>query len=56
MTIKPDIMFVFLLQSDRSCDDDERGSLYHRIYSKLLRRRIARANYGYHSEAEPAAS
>lgn len=41
MTIKPDIMFVFLPQSDRSCDDDESGSLYHRIYSKLLRRQIA---------------
>jgi hypothetical protein len=41
MTIKPDIMFVFLPQSDRGCDDDESGSLYHRIYSKLLRRQIA---------------
>ncbi|MFQ3638233.1 MAG: Piwi domain-containing protein [Cyanobacteriota bacterium] len=41
MTIRPDIMFVFLPQSDRSCDDDESGSLYHRIYSKLLRRQIA---------------
>lgn len=41
MTIKPDIMFVFLPQSDRSCDDNESGSLYHRIYSKLLRRQIA---------------
>jgi hypothetical protein len=41
MTIKPDIMFVFLPKSDRDCDDDESGSLYHRIYSKLLRRQIA---------------
>ena len=41
MTIKPDIMFVFLPQSDRGSDDDESGSLYHRIYSKLLRRQIA---------------
>jgi hypothetical protein len=41
MTIKPDIMFVFLPQSDRGRDDDESGSLYHRIYSRLLRRQIA---------------
>jgi hypothetical protein len=41
MAIKPSIMFVFLPQSDRGCDDDESGSLYHRIYSKLLRRQIA---------------
>ncbi len=41
MTIKPDIMFVFLPQTDRGSDDDDSGSLYHRIYSKLLRRQIA---------------
>jgi argonaute-like protein implicated in RNA metabolism and viral defense len=41
MTIKPDIMFVFLPQSDRGSDDDASGSLYHRLYSRLLRRQIA---------------
>lgn len=41
MTVKPDIMFVFLPQSDRGSDDSDSGSLYHRIYSKLLRRQIA---------------
>lgn len=41
MTIRPDLVFVFLPQSDRDCDDDESGSLYHRIYSRLLRRQVA---------------
>lgn len=41
MTVKPDIMFVFLPQTDRGSDDDDSGSFYHRIYSKLLRRQIA---------------
>lgn len=41
MTVKPDIMFVFLPQTDRGSDDDDSGSLYHRIYSRLLRRQIA---------------
>jgi argonaute-like protein implicated in RNA metabolism and viral defense len=41
MAITPDIVFVFLPQSDRDSDDEDSGSLYHRIYSKLLRRQIA---------------
>ncbi len=41
MIIKPDLMFVFLPQIDRGSDDDDSGSLYHRIYSRLLRRQIA---------------
>ncbi|MCU0549134.1 MAG: hypothetical protein MUC48_07280 [Leptolyngbya sp. Prado105] len=41
MVVKPDIVFVFLPQNDRGSDDTDSGSLYHRIYSKLLRRQIA---------------
>ncbi len=41
VTIKPDMMFVFLPKGDRTRDDDESGSFYHRIYAKLLRRQIA---------------
>ena len=39
--VPPDIVLVFLPQSDRTADNDEGGSLYQRIYSQLLRRRIA---------------
>lgn len=41
MVVPPDIMFVFLPQSDRTSDDEDSGSLYHRIYSRLIRRHIA---------------
>lgn len=41
VAVPPDIVFAFLPQSDRGADDDDSGSLYHRIYSRLLRRRIA---------------
>lgn len=41
LTIKPDLVFIFLPQSDRERDEDDYGSLYHRIYAKLLKRGIA---------------
>ena len=41
MAIPSDLYLVFLPTIDRSADDSESGSLYHRIYSKLLRRSIA---------------
>ncbi len=41
LTIKPDLVFIFLPQSDRERDEDDNGSLYHRIYAKLLKRGIA---------------
>jgi hypothetical protein len=41
ITIPTDIVLVFLPQSDRTADNDEGGSLYQRIYSQLLRRKIA---------------
>jgi argonaute-like protein implicated in RNA metabolism and viral defense len=41
ITIPPDIVLVFLPDSDRNADSDEGGSLYHRVYSQLLRRGIA---------------
>lgn len=41
ITIPTDIVLVFLPQSDRAADNDEGGSLYQRIYSQLLRRKIA---------------
>lgn len=41
ITVPPDIVLVFLPQSDRTADNDEGGSLYQRIYSQLLRRKIA---------------
>lgn len=39
--VPTDIVLTFLPQSDRKTDDEEGGSLYHRIYSKLMRRGIA---------------
>ena len=41
LIIKPDLVFIFLPQSDRERDEDDHGSLYHRIYAKLLKRGIA---------------
>ncbi len=41
MAIPSDLYLVFLPTIDRAADDSESGSLYHRIYSKLLRRGIA---------------
>jgi Piwi domain len=41
IAVPPDMVLVFLPQSDRNSDNDEGGSLYQRIYSQLLRRRIA---------------
>lgn len=41
VTVPPDIVLVFLPESDRNDDNEEGGSLYHRIYSQLLRRGIA---------------
>jgi Piwi domain len=41
LIIKPDLAFIFLPQSDRERDEDDNGSLYHRIYAKLLKRDIA---------------
>ena len=41
MVVPTDIFFVFLPTDDRGADNSESGSLYHRIYSKLLRRGIA---------------
>ncbi|AFY97140.1 Piwi domain-containing protein [Chamaesiphon minutus] len=37
----PDLVFIFLPQSDRDRDDEDGGSLYYRIYEKLLNRGIA---------------
>ncbi len=37
----PDIVLAFLPQSDRKADEEEGGSLYHKIYDLLLRRQIA---------------
>ncbi|PIG93374.1 Piwi domain-containing protein [Gloeocapsopsis sp. IPPAS B-1203] len=39
--VPPDIVLVFLPESDRTADSDESGSLYYQIYSQLLRRGIA---------------
>ena len=39
--VDPDIVLVFLPECDRNNDNREGGSLYHQIYSWLLRRRIA---------------
>lgn len=36
-----DIVLTFLPQSDRNTSQEDGGSLYHRIYSRLLRRQIA---------------
>lgn len=41
MEIKPEIVLAFLPQSDRNADEEEGGSLYHKIYDLLLRRQIA---------------
>ncbi|MEH2026245.1 Piwi domain-containing protein [Nostoc sp.] len=41
MEIKPDIVLAFLPQSDRNADEEEGGSLYHKIYDLLLSRQIA---------------
>ncbi len=41
MAIPSDLYIVFLPTIDRAADDSESGSLYHRIYSKLLRRELA---------------
>jgi hypothetical protein len=37
----PDIVLTFLPQSDRNADDDDGGSLYHKIYDLLLQQQIA---------------
>jgi hypothetical protein len=37
----PDIVLIFLPESDRSADKDDRNSLYQFAYSHLLRRQIA---------------
>lgn len=39
--VEPDLVFIFLPQSDRNSDNEEGGSFYQNIYSQLLRRRIA---------------
>jgi argonaute-like protein implicated in RNA metabolism and viral defense len=39
--VEPDLVFIFLPQSDRNSDDKEGRSFYQQIYSQLLRRRIA---------------
>lgn len=41
ITVPVDIVLTFLPQSDREADDDDGGSLYHLVYSLLLRRNIA---------------
>ncbi|HAG80225.1 MAG TPA: stem cell self-renewal protein Piwi [Cyanobacteria bacterium UBA12227] len=41
IAIPHDIVLTFLPQSDRNTDEDDGGSLYHRIYSRLLRRQMA---------------
>ncbi|WP_230968042.1 Piwi domain-containing protein [Nostoc sp. WHI] len=41
MEIKPEIVLAFLPQSDRNADEEEGGSLYHKIYDLLLNRQIA---------------
>ncbi|WP_324976132.1 Piwi domain-containing protein [Nostoc sp.] len=41
MEIKPEIVLAFLPQSDRNADEEEGGSLYHKIYDLLLSRQIA---------------
>jgi hypothetical protein len=39
--LTPDLAFIFLPQTDRDRDDEDGGSLYYRIYEKLLNRGIA---------------
>jgi hypothetical protein len=41
LCFSPDILLVFLPQSDRQADSQEEGSFYNRIYSHLLYRRVA---------------
>ncbi len=41
METPPDIVLPFLPQSDRNADEQEGGSLYHKIYDLLLTRQIA---------------
>ncbi|MEH2231256.1 MAG: Piwi domain-containing protein [Nostoc sp.] len=41
MEIPPDIVLAFLPQSDRNTDEEDGGSLYHKIYDLLLSRQIA---------------
>lgn len=41
METPPDIVLAFLPQSDRNADEQDGGSLYHKIYDLLLRRQIA---------------
>ncbi len=41
MEIKPEIVLAFLPQIDRNADEEEGGSLYHKIYDLLLSRQIA---------------
>lgn len=41
METPPDIVLAFLPQSDRNADDQNGGSLYHKIYDLLIRRQIA---------------
>ena len=41
LIIPPDLVFIFLPQTDRDRDEENGGSLYHRIYGKLLKRGIA---------------
>ncbi|MEG3439048.1 Piwi domain-containing protein [Pannus brasiliensis CCIBt3594] len=41
LSYNPEIFLVFLPQSDRQADSKNEGSLYNRIYSHLLYRRVA---------------
>jgi hypothetical protein len=41
LAVPADVVLVFLPTDDRDADDDEGGSLYHYLYSRLLRRGIA---------------
>lgn len=41
LEITPDVVLVFLPESDRDADNTEEGSLYSWIYSRLLNRRVA---------------
>jgi len=41
LIVPSDIFLIFLPASDRNSDNEENGSLYYRIYSRLLKRGIA---------------
>ena len=41
VTVPPDLVLVFLPQSDRGKDDSDGNSIYAWVYSRLLRRKIA---------------